>query len=72
MSLSVGTKATLSVLTYGALSPAEILAGLERVPEREIPADEMHCLREICLAALEDDKPRFDAAMAKLREIAER
>lgn len=72
MSLSIGTKATLSVLTYGAASPLEVLAGLKHVPESEIPSDEMHCLKEICLAALEDNKPRFDAAMAKLREIVER
>ena len=72
MSLSIGTKATLTILSAGFVSLADALAGLEHVPESEIPADEMHCLKEICLAALEDDKPRFDAAMAKLGEIAER
>lgn len=72
MTLSIGTKATLSVLTYGALSPSETLAGLKHVSESEIPADEMHCLKEICLAVLEGNKPRFDVAMDKLKEIAER
>ena len=72
MSLSIGTKATLTILVGGFVSPADTLAGLERVPESEIPADEMYCLKEICLAALEDNKPRFDAAMAKLKEIAGR
>ena len=72
MSLSIGTKATLSILAYNAASPAETLANLEHIPESEIPSDEMHCLKEICLAALEDNKPRFDAAMAKLKEIAAR
>lgn len=72
MSISIGTKATLAVLSVDAVHPGLVLEQLPLIPKEDLPAEENELLQQICRAMLADDPKAFDAAMAKLEEIAER
>lgn len=72
MSLSIGAKTTIAVLSVGAIHPDIILEQLPSIPEEDLPTEENELLQQICRAILADDPETFNTAMAKLEEIAER
>lgn len=70
MSLSIGTKATIAVLSVNAVHPGDVIDLLPLVSEEDMPAEQNELLQQICRAMMADDPEAFDAAMAKLKEIA--